>query len=177
MSSSSNLASSKHLRLTKKKKTVIVIIGLIALLLSAAVAFGPPIYQESWLDPSSTLNVPNRDLHPRWINKLGFVNPDDPFHPHYSTSGKEIQVFVRGLQTATPLSPSEQTSFHSESQRVYYLTLHREASQYHDEKDFALLYYPETSVVYFGQEYFRITGDLLPVFSELVQNMSPGWWS
>src|SRR5665647_698493 len=129
------------LRLKKHKFAVILSIVFVV----AILVWGPLVYKESWLDPFSTLNVPNRELHPRAINKLGMINSDDPFHPLYYTNEGKILELMHNLQRATPLSSSEQDLLALENQKVKYFTLHREPSSYHVEEDYACLLYTSPS--------------------------------
>lgn len=138
--------------------------------------WGPSTYKESWLDPFSTLNVPNRDLHPHSINKLGMINSDDQFHPFYYTDEGKVQELMRNLQRATPLSSSEQAILASENQKVKYFTLHREPSSYHVAEDYALQYYPEKGIVRFNQKYFRINEASIYNFTQISNGMTSGWW-
>lgn len=139
------------------------------------IIFGPSFYQESWLDPFSTLNVPNQELHPHAITMLGMLNSDDPFHPQYYTNEGKIQELMRDLQLATPLS-SEQDLATLKDQKVLYFTLHRAPSHYHSEEDYALQYYPEKSIVLFGQQAFRINKSTEDAFKQITDGMTPGWW-
>jgi len=138
--------------------------------------FGPSIYQESWLDPFSTLNVPNRQLHPHAITKLGLVNSDNPFQPYYYINAGKIQELMHSLQRATPLSSSDQALVSLENQKVQYFTLHRAPSHYHTEEDYALQYYPEKNIVRFGQQAFRINESTIYAFTQITNSMTSGWW-
>ncbi|MFZ3132545.1 MAG: hypothetical protein WA125_15985 [Desulfosporosinus sp.] len=145
-------------------------------LIVAILVWGPSVYKESWLDPFSTLNVPNRELHPRAINKLGMINSDDPFHPLSYTNKGTILELMRNLQHATPLSSSEQALLALENQKVKYFTLHRESSSYHAEEDYALQYYPEEGIVRFGQQFFRINEASINNLTQITSGMTSGWW-
>lgn len=160
------------LRLKKHKFAVILSIVFVV----AILVWGPLVYKESWLDPFSTLNVPNRELHPRAINKLGMINSDDPFHPLYYTNEGKILELMHNLQRATPLSSSEQDLLALENQKVKYFTLHRELSSYHVEEDYALQYYPEKGIVRFGQQFFRINEASIYTFTQIAGGMTSGWW-
>lgn len=175
MLSFSSFVFSWRMRLTKLKKHKFVV-SLTILFVVALLVWGPPAYKESWLDPFSTLNVPNRELHPRAINKLGMINSDDPFNPLYYTDEGEIQELMRNLQRATPLSTSEQASLALENQKVEYFTFHRGSSSYHPAEDFALQYYPEKGIVRFGQQFFRINEASIYNFTQISSGMTSGWW-
>jgi hypothetical protein len=162
-------------RLPKKKKPKIAI-SLGVLFLVAAIAFGPAIYRESWLDPFSTLNVPNRILHPRAIDRLGMINANDPLNPLYYADEGKIQELMRNLQRSTLLSDSEQANLDLENQEVKYFTLHRKPTQYHAEEDYALQYYPKIGIVRFGQQFFRINESSVYALSQIMDGMTPGWW-
>lgn len=175
MKSFSAFMFSCRMRLSKiKKHKIAVSLGVLFLL--TAIAFGPTIYRESWLDPFSTFNVPHRELHPHAINKLGMINPDDPSHPLYYTNEDKIQELMRNLQRSTPLSDSEQTSLALENQEVKYFTLHRQPSRYHTEEDYALKYYPKIGIIRFGQQFFRINESSVYTFSQIINGMTAGWW-
>lgn len=142
----------------------------------AILVWGPTAYKESWLDPFYTLNTPNRELHPRAINKLGIINSDDPFNPLYYTNEGKIQELMRNLQRATPLSSSEEALLALENQKIKYFTLHREPSSYHVVEDYALQYYPEKGIVRFGQQFFLINESSIYTFTQIVNGMTSGWW-
>ena len=176
MYSFSSFAFSCRMRLSRLKNRKFSVSLSIVLVISILV-FGPPIYQESWLDPLRTLNVPNRELHPLAITKLGMVNSNDPFHPYYYTNFGKIQELMRNLQRATPLSPSDQALLAPlDNQKVQYFTLHREPSHYHSEEDYALQYYPEKSIVRFRQQAFRINESSVYAFTQITEGMTSGWW-
>lgn len=153
-----------------------LVVSLSILLLVPLLVWGPPAYKESWLDPFSTLNVPNRELHPHAFKKLGLINSDDPFHPLYYTNEDKILELMRNLQRTTRISASEQTLLALENQKVKYFTLHREPTSYHKEEDFALHYYPEKGVVRFNQQYFRINEATIYNFTQISSGMTSGWW-
>lgn len=168
--------------LSKKKRPVelknskpAVRLGLA--LLAVALVFGLCAYKGSWFGPSTTLNVPNQELHPQSIKKLGLITPDDPFQPYYSEDEKKIRGLVRNLQKAIPLSSSDQGLSALENQKVLYLTLHREAAKNYTEEDYALKYYPEINVVYFGRQFFQVNEATRSSLSQIISEMTPGWWS
>lgn len=175
MSSFSSFIFSCRMRLLGLKKHKFAV-SLSIVFAVALIVWGPPIYKESWFDPFSTLNVPNRDLHPRSINKLGMINSDDPFHPLYYTDEGKILELMRDLQRSTPISVSEQALLALENQKVTYFTLHREASSYHVAEDYALQYYPEKGIVHFGQQFFRINESSIYTFTQISKGMTSGWW-
>ena len=175
MLSFSSFVFSWRMRLLRLKKHKFAVISSIVFVV-AILVWGPPVYKESWLDPFSTLNVPNRELHPRAINKLGMINPDDPFHPLYYTNEGKILELMRNLQRATPIPSSEQALLALENQKVKYFTLHREPSSYHVEEDYALQYYPEKGIVRFGQQFFRINEASIYTFTQISSGMTSGWW-
>lgn len=139
------------------------------------VVLGPTVYQESWFDPFSTLNVPNQKIHPHAITMLGILNADDPFHPYYYTDRGKIQELMYNLQRATLLS-SEQDLGTLENQKIQFFTLHRAPSRYHSEEDYALKYYPEKGIVRFGQQAFRINEATIYNLTQIAENRIPGWW-
>jgi len=163
------------MRLSRLKSHKLAV-SLSLVLVVAILVFGPAVYQESWLDPFGTLNVPNRELHPHSITKLGMVTSDDAFHPYYYTNAGKIQELMRNLQRATPLSTSDQALVSLENQKVQYFTLHRVLSHYHAEEDYALQYYPEKSIVRFGQQTFRINESTVYTFTQITGSMTSGWW-
>jgi len=175
MLSFSSYVFSWRMRLLKLKKHKLAV-NLSIIFIVVSLVLGPPVYQESWLDPFSTLNVPNRELHPRAINKLGMINSDDPFHPFHFTNEGEIQELMRDLQRASPLSSSEQALLALDNQKTTFFTLHREASSHHTEEDYALQYYPEKGIVRFGQKFFRINDASIYKFTQITREMTPGWW-
>ncbi|WP_075363157.1 hypothetical protein [Desulfosporosinus metallidurans] len=175
MPSFSAVIFSWRMRFTRLKGHKITL-SLSVLLVVAAIIFGPPIYQESWLDPFKTLNVPNRELRPHAITMLGMLNSDDPFHPYYYTNKGKIQELMRNLQRATPLTSSEQALVSLENQKVQYVTLHRIPSNYHAEEDFALQYYTEKGIVRFGQQLFRINEATIYSFTKINDDRISGWW-
>lgn len=175
MHSFSAFVFSWRMRLSRLKKHKLAV-SLSVLFVVAILVFGPPVYKESWLDPFKTLNVPNRELHPHSITKVGMASSDDPFHPYYYTNVQKIQELMRNLQRATPLSAADQALVSLENQKVHYFTLHRALSHYHTEEDYALQYYPEKGIVRFRQQAFRINESTVYAFSQITAGMTPGWW-
>jgi len=175
MHSFSAFVFSWRMRLSRLKNRKVTI-GLSVVFVLAIIVFGPPAYKESWLDPFKTLNVPNRELHPHSITKLGMINSNDPFHPYYYTNVGEIQELMRNLKRATPLSSSDQALASLENQKIQYFTLHRELSRYHAAEDYALQYYPEKSIVRFRQQAFRINESSVYAFTQITGGMTSGWW-
>jgi len=175
MLSFSSYVFSWRMRLLKFKKHKVAV-SLSILWVIAMVVWVPTVYKESWLDPFSTLNVPNRELHPHAIDKLGMINSDDPFNPLYYTNEDKIREMMRNLQRATPLSASEQVLLALENQKITYFTLHRGPSKYHEKEDFALQYYPDKGIVRYGQQFFRINEATIYNFSQISSGMTSGWW-
>ena len=175
MLSFSAFVYSWRMRLSKLKKHKLAV-TLSVVFVTIILVLGPFAYQESWLDPFSTLNVPNRELHPHAITKLGMVNSEDPFHPYYYTDVGKIQELIQDLQHATPLSSSDQALVSLENQKVQYFTLHRALSHYHTTEDYALQYYPAKSIVRFGQQEFRVNAATVYAFTKITGSMTPGWW-
>ena len=175
MRSFSSFVFSGRMRLLRILKHKFALIFSLVFIVTSYV-WGPTVYQESWLDPFSTLNVPNRELRPHAVNKLGMINSEDPFHPLYFTNEQKIRELMNGLQRATPLSSSEQALFTLDNQKVTYFTLHREASTYHGEEDYGLQYYPDEGVVRFGQQFFRINEASVYAFTLISREMTSGWW-
>lgn len=162
----------RFLRLKKHKFSV----SLSIVLAIALLVWGPPAYRESWLDPFSTMNVPNRELHPRAISMVGMTNPENPFQPLYYTDENKIQEFMHNLQRSAPLSSSELASLALENQKVKFFTLHRKSSRYHGEEDFALQFYPDKGIVRFGQHFFQINEASILNFTQIINGMTSGWW-
>ncbi len=135
----------------------------------------PPVYQESWLNPFSTLNVPNRTLHPLSFSKIGLMDPADPFHPHFFADRQKVKELMRNLQHAT-LITSDQTQVFPKDEKVMYFTLHREATSYHLAADIPLQYFPKHNIVYFSEQQFMIDNVTTLLLNEISQNMQPGWW-
>ena len=175
MLSFSSFIFSCRMRLLKALKHKIALL-LSLVFIVAMYIWGPTVYQESWLDPLTTLNVPNRELHPRAISKLGMINSDDPFHPLYYSNEVKIQELIHDLQRSKPLSPSEIALLPLENQKLTYFTLHRESSIYHVEEDFALQYYPDKGIVRFGGQFFKINEASIYNFTQITREMTPGWW-
>jgi hypothetical protein len=175
MFSFSAFVFSWRMRLSRLKKHKIAVC-LSGLFVVAVIVFGPLIYQESWLDPFSTLNIPNRELHPHAINMLGMLNSDDPFHPYYYTNEGKIQDLLRDLQRATPLSSVQDLAVALKDQKIKYFTLHRASSRHHTEEDYALQYYPEKSIILFGQQAFRVNESTNYAFTQISGGMTSGWW-
>ncbi|MGI6120019.1 MAG: hypothetical protein ACOYIB_05550, partial [Desulfosporosinus sp.] len=125
---------SLRMKLLKLKKHKLAVNLSIVFVIVISV-FGPTVYKESWLNPFSTLGVPNQELHPRAISMIGMINSDDPSHPLYYTNKRKIQELMRCLERAKPLSASEQAQLSLENQKIKYFTLHRESSRYHTEED------------------------------------------
>ncbi len=171
MLSFSSFVFSWRMRLLRLKKHKFVVSISIVFIISIII-LGPPAYKESWLDPFSTLNVPNRVLHPHAINKLGMINSKDPFLPLSYTDEGKIRELMRNLQRSTPLSTSEQTLLALDGQKVIYFSLHRAPSSYHEEQDYALQYYPEEGIVFFGHQYFRLNEATINNFVQITSSMT-----
>jgi len=175
MLSFSGFVFSCRMRLLSVKKHKFMI-GIIIILLVPTIVWGPTAYQENWFDPFSTLNVPNRELHPAAINKLGMISSDDPFHPFYYINEGKIWELMGNLQRATPLSSAEQALVPKENQKINYFTLHRESSNYHVAVDYSLQYYPDKGIVRFGQQFFKINEASIYTFTQITNGMTAGWW-
>ena len=135
----------------------------------------PPAYQESWLNPFSTLNVPNRTLHPLAFSQIGLTDPADPFHPHFFADRQKVKELMRQLQHANLVS-SDETQVSQKDEKVLYFTLHREATRYHLAADLPLQYFPKRNIVYFGEQLFVIDNVTTLLLNEISQAMQPGWW-
>ncbi|HZK52654.1 MAG TPA: hypothetical protein VFC84_00400 [Desulfosporosinus sp.] len=175
MFSFSGFILSCKMRLLKVLKHKILLL-LSVVVISASFVWGPTVYQESWIDPFTTLDVPNRELHPHAMNMIGMINSEDPFHPLYYTNEGKILELMHGLQRSTPLSSEEQASLLLDNQKVTYFTLHRGPSIYHVEEDFALKYYSEKGVVWFGQQFFWINETSIYLLTQISKEMTFGWW-
>lgn len=171
----SAVSFSWRMRLTHVKKHKFAF-ALIFFLLLAALLFGPSIYHESWLDPFSTLAVPDRQLKPHAITMLGIVDSNNSFHPSYYADVRKIQELLHNLQRATPLPASAQTFNSLINSKIQYYTLHRSPSNYHTEEDFALQYYPEKGIVRFGDQLFRINEATIYSLTTIYANRTSGWW-
>jgi len=175
MLSFSSFIFSWRMRLLSMKRHKFMV-SLSIILTVVILVWEPTIYIESWLDPFSTLNVPNHELHPHAINKLGMVNSNDPFHPFYYTNEVKILELMQNLQRSTHLSSTDQASLALDNQKVKYFTLHRESSSYHVAEDYALQYYPEKGIVRFNQQLFRINEASIYTFTQISSGMTSGWW-
>ena len=175
MPSLSTVIFSWRMRLTQVKNHKLGLALSLALFL-AVLLFGPLVYQESWLDPFSTLDVSNSELKPHAITMLGILSSDDPFHPYYYTDAGEIQELLRDLRRATPLPSTAQTLNSLKNQKILYYTLHRQTSKYHAEEDFALQYYPEKSIVCFGDQLFKINEASQYLLTKIYESRTSGWW-
>ncbi len=152
----------------------LIIIGfIIGILLIIFVL--PPAYQESWLDPFNTLNVPNKILHPLAFSQIGLNDPVDPFHPYFFADRQKVKELMKNLQHSTPVS-SSQTQLSPNDEKVLYFTLHREATRYHDVADFPLQYFPKRNIVSFGDQQFIIDNVTILLLNDISQKMQPGWW-
>lgn len=158
-------------KLKYPKLTLLMILSVIIFL-----AIFPIAYRESWLDPFSTLNVPNRILHPLSITKIGMMDPNDPYHPSSYSDQSQIHALMKDLQQAEPLpylhSPEELVN-----QKVRYFTLHREETRYHKAFDYPLQYYPQEKTVRFGQQEFQVNDATILLLNDIAQKMQPGWWN
>jgi hypothetical protein len=135
-----------------------------------------PAYQESWLDPFNTLDIPNKILHPRSISQIGLMDPADPFKPRYFAEQSKVQELVKDLRQAKPVT-ARQMQVLPIDEKVLYFTLHREASYFHDAADFSLQYYPGLNIVCFGEQQFIIDDSTIFLFNEICQKMQAGWWN
>lgn len=175
MLSFSSFVFSWRMRLSKlRHHKLAVSLSMVTLLF--AIIVGPPLYEESWLDPFSTLNMANRELHPHAITMLGMINSDDPFHPYYYTDKGKISELMHDLQRATPISTTDLAPNSLENLKIIYVTLHRSSSKYHSEEDYALQYYPDKGIVRFGQQLFRINEATVYTLTQTINGMTPGWW-
>ncbi len=171
MLSFSSIVFSWRMRLLRLKKHKIAV-SLSIVFIAALLIWGPTAYKESWLDPFSTLNVPNRDLHPHAITKLGMINSDDPFINFSYTDQGKIRELMRDLQRSTPLSPSDITLLKLDNQKIIYFSLHREPSRYHVEQDFALQYYIDIGIIRFGHQFFRLNESSIYTLSQITSEMT-----
>lgn len=171
----SGFVLSCRMRLCKLKSHKLAV-GLTSVFVLAILILGPLAYRESWLDPFSTLNIPDRQLRPHAITKLGILDSDNPFHPYYYTNVGEIHELMGDLQRSAPLSPTDPAVNSLENQKILYLTLHREPSHYHTEEDFALKYYPDKNIIIWGQQAFRVNNAAIYALTQITSHMTPGWW-
>lgn len=172
------LAISWRLRLArmtariKYPKLTLLIIVVVAILVGI---WAPPAYRESWLDPFSTLNMPNRLLHPNAIDRLGLVDPNDPYHPHFFANQAVVHEFMKSLGQAQTLS-TQHSPQELAGQPVMFFTLHGAASKYHPAFDYALQFYPQEQSVRFGEQEFKISDRSVLLIQQIKQNMETGWW-
>lgn len=174
MLSFSSFVFSCRMRLSKLKHHKLAVSLSILTLLSAAI-LGPPLYEESWLDPFSTLGLSNREFHPHAITMLGMLYANDPYHPYYYTNQKEISAFIHDLQQATPITGS-QIPKDLKEQSIEFFTLHRSSSKFHSEEDYALQYYPQKGIVRFESQLFQINDAAVNLLTQIVKDKTPGWW-
>jgi hypothetical protein len=134
-----------------------------------------PAYQESWLDPFDTLNIPNKILHPFSFTHIGLTDPADPFNPHYFADRAKVQELMHNLRQAK-LNISDQVQTVPSNEKVFYFTLHRKASYFHDAADFSLIYYPRLNLIFFDDQQFTVDAATILLLNEICQKMQPGWW-
>ncbi|MHB8125836.1 MAG: hypothetical protein ACYDEJ_09405 [Desulfitobacteriaceae bacterium] len=161
-------------RFSRLRHPKLVIIGFVLGMLLLILVL-PPVYQESWLDPFNTLNVPNKVLHPLSFSQIGLMDPADPFNPHFFADHQKVKELMKDLQHAT-LVPSNQTQVQKD-EKILYFTLHRKATRYHAAADFSLQYNPKRNIVYFGEQQFMIDNVTTLLLNDISQKMQPGWWN
>ncbi|AFM41894.1 hypothetical protein Desaci_2985 [Desulfosporosinus acidiphilus SJ4] len=175
MLSFSSFVFSCRMRLAKLKHHKLALSSTLIVLM-IVIFIGPPVYKESWLDPFSTLNLSNRELHPHTITMLGMLKSDDPYHPYYFSDQKTISELMHDLQHTTPVSLSDLPADFSKDQKTEFFTLHRASSKFHSEEDYALQYNPRLGVVYFRQQLFHINESAIYTLNKITNSMTPGWW-
>lgn len=174
MYSYSEIVFSGRMRLNKLKKHKILV-SLSIVVLVAIIAITPTVYKESWLDPFCTLNIPNRELHPHSITKIGILSTDDPFHPSYFVDQDKIHDLMQELRHAISLSP-DQTLTELEKQKAQFFTLHRPSDRFHEEEDYALQFYPDKGIIYFADQYFKVDSATVLTFTDIYNGKISGWW-
>ncbi|MHB1651951.1 MAG: hypothetical protein ACYCVD_05650 [Desulfitobacteriaceae bacterium] len=164
-----NRIKDKLLKFKRPRTFIMLVLGLFCL------GVLPWLYQESWLDPFSTLNVPDRFLHPHAFSKIGYVDSSDPSHPFFSADKSLAQGLIRDLGSARP--STQYTIEELAGMKVLYFTLHRDSSRFHSAADFPLQFYPGLSIVRFGEQEFQVNEATLLFLDKLPQKMVSGWWS
>lgn len=155
--------------LTSPKTIIVLVFGLVVLILL------PWFYQESWLSPFSTLNVPNSLLHPHAFSEIGYIDASDPTHPLFTSNKSQTQELLRDLGYAKPITTySEDTLNQSKVSRFI---LHRPSTRFHSAEDFSLQYYPDLELVLFGGQEFHINEASILLLNNLPQQMKSGWWT
>lgn len=148
---------------------------VILLLLLSGLAVSPWVYQESWLSPFSTLDVPNHFLHPHAFTAIGYIKSADPAHPRFTADKALTQELLRDLEEARPL-PAAQTLNSSSQDPIRHFVLHRDGSRFHSAADFALTYDPSLGLVRFGGEAFQVNQATQVLLNTLPNKMAAGWW-
>lgn len=141
---------------------------LLGLFLMAAL---PVAYRESWLDPFTTLNVPNRLLKPHAVTLIAYVPNDNPTKTMIIQDPSRVRKFMSDLSMATLLKGEEPPN----TTTALHFIFHREASGFHKAEDFALEFDPEKGIVYFAGQAFRLPEAGQLYFTKLPTMMQPGW--
>lgn len=157
-------ATTKHALLRPRRITLL----LLGLLVIAAV---PMAYRESWLDPFTTLNVPNRLFKPHAITLIAYVPNDNPTKTLVLQDGSRILEFMHDLSLANSLRGETPENTGSS----LHFILHRQASRFHNAEDFALEFDPQRGVVYFAGQTFQLPEAGQLYFTKLPTIMQPGW--
>lgn len=160
---------SKIRNFASPRALILSVLGLCVIILL------PWSYQESWLDPFSTLNVPNRLLHPHSFTRIGYIDPTDPQNQRFTSDKSLTQELIKDLASAKPLiDPYSKDEL--KTSKVSYFVLHRDFSRFHEAEDFSLQFYPELNLAYFGDQEFKINEATTLLLDKLPQQMNSGWW-
>ncbi len=151
----------------RPRRIILVLLGL--LIISAL----PLAYHESWLDPFSTLNVPNHLLKPHSITLIAYVPSDNPAQTLVLTDHARVQELVHDLGSAEPLPGAEPL----DPKTILHFTLHREASRFHEAADFALEFDPHQGTVRFAGQIFHLPEAGQLYLTNLPKTMQSGWFS
>lgn len=149
----------------RPRRLILVLLGL--LVLSSA----PLAYHESWLDPFSTLDVPNRLLKPHTITAIGLVPAENPGQTLVLREPARVRELMHDLYEAVP---HQGTEFSSPDQ-ILHFTLHRDATRFHTAADFALEFDPQQGLVRMAGQAFRIPEAGQLYLTNLSKSMQPGW--
>lgn len=134
----------------------------------------PLAYTESWLDPFTTLQVRNDILHPHAIYQVGFRDPSDRFQSKVFKNAVTVQELMHELSYAV-LDPSIHSENIKQGEKIFF-TLHCQETKFHAARDYPLVYYPESNVIYFGNQFFQINSATTLLLNTIIQKAEPGWW-
>ena len=127
-------------------------------------------YRESWFDPFTTLDVPDRLLKPHAVTEIAYIPNEDPTKTMVLTEYASVQEFMHALSLATL---ARQTS--QDSPATLHFVLHRGASRFHKAEDFALEFDPQKGMVYFAGQSFQLSEAGQLYLTKVPNLMRPGW--